>query len=217
METYHVIATHPQQLFFQRRPGGYALRRCSATGRAAATARAARRARCAGSFHHRSRYWMIITGAPMRSGNFCAPFWGMPRSRNTRMSNSRMAASTICFPICLPGAAGGVSSSASAPQGGIQMNRCSMSCCWRPGRRANQSRHRRRTALAHDEAWTNAPELGSLGKILDQDVRNLPYVHAGLKTKQPPYVILSGYQEGMIRNFQRNYEKALGLGGGIGN
>ena len=65
--------------------------------------------------------------------------------------------------------------------------------------------------LAFDEAWTNAPELGSLGKILDQDVRNLPYVHAGLKTKQPPHVIFSAYQEGLIRNFHRNYEKALGI------
>ncbi len=71
--------------------------------------------------------------------------------------------------------------------------------------------------LAHDEAWTNAPELGSLGKILDQDVRNLPYVHAGVKTKQPPYVIFSAYQEGIIRNFHRNYERALGLSDGLEN
>jgi len=34
---------------------------------------------------------------------------------------------------------------------------------------------------------------------------------AGLKAKQPPYVWYSSYQEGKIRNFHRNYDRALGL------
>lgn len=66
--------------------------------------------------------------------------------------------------------------------------------------------------LGLDDAWTMAPELLSLSKILDQDVGNVPAVHAGLKAKQPPYIWYSAYQEGKIRNFHRNYEKAMGLG-----
>ncbi len=65
--------------------------------------------------------------------------------------------------------------------------------------------------LGPDESWTHAPELGSLGKIFDQDCGNIPSVQLGLKTKQPDYIWYSGYQELVIRNFHRNYEKALGL------
>jgi hypothetical protein len=65
--------------------------------------------------------------------------------------------------------------------------------------------------LGPDEPWTAAPELLSLAKIMDQDVMNLPKVHAGVKAKQPPYVWFSAYQEGKIRNFHRNYERALGI------
>lgn len=65
--------------------------------------------------------------------------------------------------------------------------------------------------LRNDQAWCDAPELGSLARIIDQDVYNLPKVQAGLKTKQPPYVWYSAYQEGKIRNFHRNYDRALGL------
>jgi phenylpropionate dioxygenase-like ring-hydroxylating dioxygenase large terminal subunit len=65
--------------------------------------------------------------------------------------------------------------------------------------------------LAPDESWTSAPELGAFARILDQDVFNLPKVQAGLKTKQPPQIWYSAYQEGKIRNFHRNYDAALGL------
>jgi phenylpropionate dioxygenase-like ring-hydroxylating dioxygenase large terminal subunit len=65
--------------------------------------------------------------------------------------------------------------------------------------------------LGLDEPWTNAIELGSLGRILDQDMANLPNVYLGLKTKQPPYVWFSAYQESILRNFHRTYDKMLGL------
>jgi phenylpropionate dioxygenase-like ring-hydroxylating dioxygenase large terminal subunit len=65
--------------------------------------------------------------------------------------------------------------------------------------------------LGADEPWTLAPELLSLSKIMDQDVGNLPWVQAGLKAKSPPHVWYSSYQEGKIRNFHRNYDRALGL------
>jgi nitrite reductase/ring-hydroxylating ferredoxin subunit len=65
--------------------------------------------------------------------------------------------------------------------------------------------------LGVDEPWTEAPELLSLSKIMDQDVLNVPLVQAGLKAKQPPYVWYSSYQEGKIRAWHALYDKALGL------
>ena len=65
--------------------------------------------------------------------------------------------------------------------------------------------------LSADEPWTDAPEIGTLAKIFEQDCANMSSVHQGLKTKQPDYVWYSAYQESIIRNFHKNYEKALGL------
>lgn len=65
--------------------------------------------------------------------------------------------------------------------------------------------------LGADDHWTEAPELGVLAKIFEQDCGNIPQVHKGLKTKQPPYVWVSGYQESIIRNWHRTYEQRLGL------
>ena len=72
----------------------------------------------------------------------------------------------------------------------------------------------RQRKLDHDDPWTLAPELMALSKILDQDVLNVPSVQRGLKAKVPPYVWLSAYQEKKIRNFHRNYERALGIAEG---
>ncbi len=65
--------------------------------------------------------------------------------------------------------------------------------------------------LGFDDAWTAAPELLSLSKITDQDVFNVPAVQKGLKAKNPPYIWYSAYQEGKIKNFHANYERALGI------
>lgn len=62
-----------------------------------------------------------------------------------------------------------------------------------------------------DEPWTNAPELGTLAKIFEQDCTNIPAVQKGLKTKKPDYVWYSSYQESIIRNFHNIYERVLGL------
>ena len=66
--------------------------------------------------------------------------------------------------------------------------------------------------LGADEPFTNAPELLSLSKILDQDVANVPSVHAGVKAKAPPYIWYSAYQESKIRAWHDLYEQALGIG-----
>lgn len=65
--------------------------------------------------------------------------------------------------------------------------------------------------LSEDEPWSAAEELGSLARILDQDVGNMVGVQKGLKTKQPPHIWFSQYQEGKIRNFHRNYDRWMGL------
>jgi phenylpropionate dioxygenase-like ring-hydroxylating dioxygenase large terminal subunit len=63
--------------------------------------------------------------------------------------------------------------------------------------------------LDADECWTAAPELGSIAKIFQQDCGNMAQVHIGLKTKQPPYIWFSEYQESVIRNFHRIYENKI--------
>ncbi len=61
--------------------------------------------------------------------------------------------------------------------------------------------------LGADEDWTNAPELGGLARIFNQDVFNLPKVQRGLRAMQKPGVTLANYQEGKIRHFHTLLEK----------
>ena len=65
--------------------------------------------------------------------------------------------------------------------------------------------------LGFDEAWTAAPELLSLSKIIDQDVFNVPSVQRGVRAKNPPRIWYGAYQEVKIRNFHVNYERAMGI------
>ena len=66
--------------------------------------------------------------------------------------------------------------------------------------------------LREDQSWTAAPEIGTLGRIIDQDIANMSSVQAGLKAKYPRYIWYSSYQEGKIRNFHRNYDRWMDLG-----
>ncbi len=68
--------------------------------------------------------------------------------------------------------------------------------------------------LAADDHWTQAPELGSLAKIFEQDTGNVPQVYRGMKTKQPPSIWLSGYQESVILRIMELLE-SLGIPLGI--
>ena len=72
----------------------------------------------------------------------------------------------------------------------------------------------RQHLLRNDQSWTDAEELGSLARILDQDVSNMVSLQAGLKTKYPRYTWYSAYQEGKIRNFHCNYDRWMGLAPG---
>ena len=53
--------------------------------------------------------------------------------------------------------------------------------------------------LEEDEPFTNATELGMLGKVFDQDLFNMAKVQRGLETARKPGITLSNYQESKIR------------------
>ncbi len=55
--------------------------------------------------------------------------------------------------------------------------------------------------LGPDDDWTEAPELGLLARVFNQDTFNLPKVQIGLKSLQKPGVTLANYQELKVRHF----------------
>jgi hypothetical protein len=57
--------------------------------------------------------------------------------------------------------------------------------------------------LGVDDDWVDAPELGMLAKVFNQDVVTMPYVQKGLKTMKQPYVIFADYGETKPRHFHK--------------
>ena len=53
--------------------------------------------------------------------------------------------------------------------------------------------------LSPDETFTDAPELGLLGKVFNQDLFNMPKVQLGLESSKKGRVTLSNYQESKVR------------------
>ncbi len=64
--------------------------------------------------------------------------------------------------------------------------------------------------LGFDDDWTLAPELGLLAMVFDQDVSNLEDQQRGFKTTRAPALQLAAYQESRIRHF--HYELGRWLG-----
>lgn len=64
--------------------------------------------------------------------------------------------------------------------------------------------------LGVDDDWTAAPELGMLAKVFNQDLRNLPYVHEGLKASGREHVRLADYNELKLRHFHQMYSEVVG-------
>jgi phenylpropionate dioxygenase-like ring-hydroxylating dioxygenase large terminal subunit len=64
--------------------------------------------------------------------------------------------------------------------------------------------------LAADDSWRNAPELGYLGPILDQDTATLRRIQTGLASSVKPGVTLAQYQESRIRHFHKTLGEYLG-------
>ncbi|MEX2525794.1 MAG: aromatic ring-hydroxylating dioxygenase subunit alpha [Gammaproteobacteria bacterium] len=63
--------------------------------------------------------------------------------------------------------------------------------------------------LQDDEPWSNAKELPILGPVIDQDMNNLPHMQTGLRSSASGMVHLANYQEIRIRHFHRTLEKYI--------
>jgi nitrite reductase/ring-hydroxylating ferredoxin subunit len=55
--------------------------------------------------------------------------------------------------------------------------------------------------LGPDDDWVDAPELGMLSKVFNQDVLNLPFVQRGLKNLPTKEVVFGNYGETKLRHF----------------
>jgi phenylpropionate dioxygenase-like ring-hydroxylating dioxygenase large terminal subunit len=64
--------------------------------------------------------------------------------------------------------------------------------------------------LADGQSWADAPELGYLGRILNQDTATLARVQQGLGALPTPDVTLAHYQENRIRHFHHTLGQYLG-------
>jgi len=63
--------------------------------------------------------------------------------------------------------------------------------------------------LSESQRWTDAPELGVLGSVFEQDMQNLPFVQEGLKASKNGQINLGNYQEIRIRQFHQTIDKYL--------
>lgn len=63
--------------------------------------------------------------------------------------------------------------------------------------------------LGPDQLWTDAPELGVLGSVFEQDMANLPFVQEGLHASKTGEVQLGDYQEIRIRQFHQTLDKYI--------
>jgi hypothetical protein len=60
------------------------------------------------------------------------------------------------------------------------------------------------------EDWTQAPELGFLTRVFNQDATNLPNVQKGLHSAQHTHVTFGAYQETKLRHFHALLEWMVG-------
>ncbi|MCX2982536.1 aromatic ring-hydroxylating dioxygenase subunit alpha [Halieaceae bacterium IMCC14734] len=65
--------------------------------------------------------------------------------------------------------------------------------------------------LDADADYTEAPELGLLAKVFNQDVHNMPQVQKGLKAMKRQEVIFADYEESKIRHWYQLYLRAMEL------
>jgi hypothetical protein len=63
--------------------------------------------------------------------------------------------------------------------------------------------------LGAAERWADAEELPILGAVIDQDMNNMPLVQRGLKSSANGKVQLGQYQESRIRHFHRTLDRYL--------
>jgi len=63
--------------------------------------------------------------------------------------------------------------------------------------------------LGDGQSWADAPELGYLGRILDQDTATMVRIQQGLRALSAPEVTLGRYQENRIRHFHATLGRYL--------
>ena len=63
--------------------------------------------------------------------------------------------------------------------------------------------------LGEDQSWSDAPELGVLGGVVDQDMTNMELTHDGLKCSKNQRVELGDYQEIRLRHFHQTLDHYL--------
>jgi phenylpropionate dioxygenase-like ring-hydroxylating dioxygenase large terminal subunit len=66
------------------------------------------------------------------------------------------------------------------------------------------------TSLSADQPFTDAPELGLLAKVFEQDAHNMPRVQTGMKASAKKTFSPSTYQEGKLRWFHRKLDAWVG-------
>ena len=64
--------------------------------------------------------------------------------------------------------------------------------------------------LGPDDDYTDAAELGTLTKIFNQDLRNLPHVYAGLKATSRKHIRFADYNELKLRHWHAMYGELVG-------
>ena len=79
--------------------------------------------------------------------------------------------------------------------------------------------------LEEHETFTDAEELGMLGKVFNQDLFNMSKVQLGLETTRKPGITLGNYQEAKVRWLhqklgewvERGQEQAVEINGAGGS
>ena len=61
--------------------------------------------------------------------------------------------------------------------------------------------------LEADDDWVEAPELGMLARVFNQDNVNLPYMQLGLETTQKSHIQISNYNETKLAHFHKLLEE----------
>ena len=65
--------------------------------------------------------------------------------------------------------------------------------------------------LGPDEPWSSVEEFSALGAVLEQDMANVPYVQEGMKLSKTGSAQLANYQEVRVRHLHQTLDKYLGL------
>jgi nitrite reductase/ring-hydroxylating ferredoxin subunit len=68
------------------------------------------------------------------------------------------------------------------------------------------------TVLTLEQSWKEAPGMGALADVFEQDMSNIPKVQAGLKSARKSTVTFSRYQEGRMRHIHRLIDERIHAG-----